>query len=46
MIQNEELDNTLLALLWEFKTGGIDANQAIKEIKQAIEYYNSLKNKS
>lgn len=36
--QETYIDNSILSILAEFRTGQIDFRQALKEIKQAFDY--------
>lgn len=42
--QEADLNNALLTLMYEWKTGSIDQRQALKEFKQCLKYYSIVEN--
>lgn len=40
--QEHDIDNALLTLMYEWKTGMIDHRQALKEFKQCLKYYSRM----
>lgn len=40
--QEHDIDNALLTLMYEWKTGMIDQRQALKEFKQCLKYYSRM----
>ena len=42
--QENDLNNALLTLLYEWKIGVIDQAQALKEFKQCLKYYSIIEN--
>lgn len=41
-VQEYDLNNALLTLMYEWKTGMIDQTQALKEFKQCLKYYSRM----
>jgi hypothetical protein len=42
--QENDINNALLTLMYEWKTGAIDQKQALKEFKQCLKYYAIVEN--
>jgi hypothetical protein len=40
--QEHDIDNALLTLMYEFKTGATTTHQALKEFKQCLKYYSIM----
>jgi hypothetical protein len=40
--QEFDINNALLTLMYEWKTGAIDQRQALKEFKQCLKYYSRM----
>lgn len=40
--QDRDIDNALLTLMFEWKTGMTDQQQALKEFKQCLKYYSRM----
>lgn len=40
--QEHDINNALLTLMYEWKTGSIDQHQALKEFKQCLKYYSRM----
>jgi hypothetical protein len=42
--QEHDINNALLTLMYEWKTGAIDQRQALKELKQCLKYFAIVEN--
>ena len=43
-VQEADINNALLVLMYEWKMGIIDQQQALKEFKQCLKYYSIVEN--